>query len=122
MIRLKQIPIVVLLIGLHCSSCTYDEIEPQAVNVEGAVSFSGDLVPIFEANCIECHSAGTQEPVLTDEFAYDELVGGSYINTSSPEESRLMKKLNSGHPDPLTPTEAEKAIILQWIEQGAFDN
>jgi len=88
------------------------------------VSFSTEIVPIFTSKCIACHYTGNQIPDLTASNAYSSVNTSRYIKTSSPESSLIYT-----HPDPGTSehnwakySEAEAALVLTWITQGAQNN
>jgi len=90
------------------------------------VSFSGDLQPIFNSNCISCHSGG-QSPDLREGWSYDELVNGvsstgePYV--AEPEfacESILYQVFFGSHDG--RASDDEILQILGWIQEGAQDN
>lgn len=121
--------VVVLFLALGYTSCKYDFIVPEEVidpedpNAE-EVSFSEDIIPIFTgSNCTSCHDTGGQMPDLTPENAYSAINTTRYINTSTPEESVIYTR---PHPDGSGShpkyTEAQAALILTWIKQGAANN
>jgi len=101
--------------------CTYKQIIEPKVSQE-LVSFKSDIIPIFENNCISCHSTQSIPPVLLSQNAFLTLTQNSYLNTDIPEDSRLMVKVNSNHPNQLSPTSFEKQVLLQWIKEGANNN
>lgn len=114
-----------LLLG---GGCYYDDIIfPTAGEIQGDVSFSADIVPIFNKDCNTsgCHSPGSQKPDLSSANAYQSLTNGGYVNISFPEESELylwMKGLKSA-PMPLSGSNAgHSANVLAWIKQGAQNN
>lgn len=95
------------------------------------VSFVEDIIPRFEARCTtsECHDGVTSEtelvsPVLTADTAYYELWNGGYIDTANPENSILYQTINDDITDEhyTHATDEDRAYILKWIEEGAFDN
>lgn len=102
------------------------------------VSFSQDLQPLFNADCISCHSNGGYAPDLTTGASYNELLIGapvncnsysSYINTLAPATSLLyIKLLPSPACDDMMPTggsqwsPAKVQMVLDWIEQGTLNN
>ena len=100
------------------------------LNAESAVTktviFSKDLVPLFSKNCgiSGCHATGGHTPVLTPELAYNSLIGGNFINKSTPASSILYKRL-TGALTPAMPMGAASnpsninALVLAWIKQGA---
>lgn len=91
-----------------------------------AVSFSGDLVPLFVANCSAagCHDAvPAHKPSLTAANAYTAITGGGFINTVVPLDSKLYGAIKSGSMPPsgaLKPSDVQK--ILDWIRNGAPNN
>lgn len=121
--------VAVVFMAFVYTGCKYDFIVPEQVidpddpNVE-QVSFSEDIIPIFTGNnCTSCHDTGGQMPDLTPENAYSAINTTRYINFSSPEESVIYSR---PHPDGTGShpkyTEAEAALILVWIKQGAENN
>ena len=91
-----------------------------------AVSFSGDLVPIFNASCNSsgCHDAvPTKNPALTADKAYNALMNGGYVNLIVPANSRIYLSVKENSmPIGGTLTSAEKQKILDWIRNGAPNN
>jgi hypothetical protein len=91
-----------------------------------AVSFSGDLVPLFTANCATsgCHDAiPAHKPSLTAANAYNAIIGGGFINTVVPTSSIIYGEVKSGSMPPtgaLKSTDVQK--ILDWIRLGAPNN
>ena len=83
------------------------------------VSYSADIQPIWDNKCVNCH-AGSRPPDLRPENSYASLINGGYVDTDNPEESELMKTLYGTHDS--RATEAEKQLILVWIEEGAKNN
>ena len=96
-------------------------------SLEG-VSFSEDVMPIFEAECAACHGnfGGW------DASSYTTVIGtgnnAPVIIPGDPENSFLAQKMigtqsigNIMPPSELLP-EDEIQIILDWIEEGALDN
>src|SRR4051812_47487076 len=56
------------------------------------VSFSGDLIPIFNANCNSsgCHDAvPSHAPSLVPENAYNALTSGGFVNIAVPTDSKI---------------------------------
>jgi hypothetical protein len=112
--------LVVLMTG-----CYYDVIKPADPNAPAQnVSFSGDLQPIFDANCASsgCHG-GAHEPTLTADKSYNSLMSGGFVNTIIPTESILYQEVNSGSMPPtgkLAPVQIQQ--ILDWIKNGAPNN
>jgi hypothetical protein len=116
------------MILIIMNSCYYDEVLPvESVGDVGEMSFSNDIIPIFNASCnmSGCHNKGGQKPNLSPESAYTSLINGGYIDKTTPENSSLYKwmKGEEAQPMPLSgPNATYNAKVLAWIEQGALNN
>ena len=104
----------ILLFG----SCEKVVFPPVEIELPDTVSYSLDIQPIWDNKCVNCHDGG-RDPDLRPENSYASLSGG-YINVDEPEESELMKKLYGSHDS--RATDAEKQLILAWIDEGAKNN
>jgi hypothetical protein len=105
---------------LILSGCSNYEIPaPDCPMGTSGMSFSGDIQPIFNNNCVSCHS-GSQSPDLSKGWAYDELIDGGYVDTESPCESVLYQVFSGTHDGRADTTEIN--AILGWIQEGAQDN
>jgi len=111
---------------------------PSQAGAENVVSFSNEVQPIFESNCVVCHFA--QAPhgglLLQREYAYVSLVGVmssqfSYYRVvpGKPDESLLVHKIERHTPDigyKMPPSRSLSAkdmtTIRLWISQGAQEN
>lgn len=102
---------IMAFVGFH--SCDQYEIVPPETEYE---SFSTTIQPIFNSDCVRCHS-GNLDPNLTEGSSYASLTSGNYINTDDPEASKLYQKLMGSH-DTYT-SSLNKELILQWITEGA---
>ncbi len=123
--------LALLFSALAPTACTYDSgvIEPPDIIIDTTeqVSFSEDVIPIFDGHCNSsgCHNTGGVPPDLTAENAYEALFQGNYIDTLEPRESELMQWMlgNRGLDMPLSgPNEEFNKTVLTWITQGAKDN
>jgi hypothetical protein len=90
------------------------------------VSFSGDIQPIFNANCVTsgCHDdKPAHNPTLVAGRSYNALVSGGFVDTTVPTNSILYNEVKSGA---MPPTGALKQsqvqMILDWIRLGAPNN
>ncbi len=107
---------------LLLDSCYSDVIEEDVLDENTEISFSEDVIPIFENSCLTCHGSDYSSPILTSEKAYESLTSGGYIDTDDPESSILVEQLNSDHPYEGAVTDTELQTIILWIKQGANDN
>ena len=128
--RLLQVATIIYVFSL-LTACYNDAVIPELPEDPGDipkdVSFSGDLIPIFNADCNAsgCHSSGGIDPDLTPDNAYNELISGDYINVDDPADSELYQwmKGNRSIPMPVSGSVASyNATVLAWITQGAENN
>ncbi|MBK8048248.1 MAG: hypothetical protein IPK16_14680 [Anaerolineales bacterium] len=91
------------------------------------VSFTANVLPIFEQHCAECHGDEKAEEGLKL-IRYRSVMGGSQngpvVEPGNPDNSYLVEMVVSGkmpkESDPLTQPEID--IIVAWITQGANEN
>ncbi|MDH4091642.1 MAG: hypothetical protein OEV74_14330 [Cyclobacteriaceae bacterium] len=104
-------------------SCTYEELIPPKVEVPDSVKFSANIIPIFNTSCnsVGCHSKSGIPPDLTEANAYNSLIFFGYVDTDVPESSILYEKITTGSMKD-NATDQDRALILEWIKQGALDN
>lgn len=112
------------------NGCYYDEVLPEPVTIPDnqTISFSQDLIPIFQESCsfTGCHVAGGEHPNLSAATAYSELISDpDLINVQDPASSELYQWLSGNRAQPMPVTGVEPAIaakVLAWIKQGAQNN
>jgi hypothetical protein len=111
--------------GVSIVSCYQDVIIPPVATEAPPqfVSYSGDLQPLWDEHCAlaGCHVPGSQSPYLIEGISYDQLVGGGYVNTVVPEDSRLWIALN-GIMMPHLPSASDRQKVFDWIRNGAPNN
>jgi hypothetical protein len=116
---------ILLFLGVGVASCYQDVIIPPVSQATPPqfVSYSGDLQPIWTSNCAlsGCHVPGGQSPYLTEELSYDQLIGGGYVNTVVPEDSKLYIAIN-GVMMPHIPSATDRQKVYDWIRNGAPNN
>jgi hypothetical protein len=127
--KMKRSQTIFLLffISVAVVSCKYDFIKkPEPINPGMQVSFSNDILPIFNNNnkCTGCHKPGGEMPDYTPPNAYNSIMENNVVNTTTPASSSLYTV-----PDPTTSghtwqkyTSNEAQMVLLWIEQGALNN
>ncbi len=116
----------------------------QKVNVAGEVSFANDVLPILEANCVECHDIAA-EGVATSGLNlrdYDGVMQGTRsglaaVPNSSESSALYLVVAHQSDPQIQMPphhsdasaegsgpalNENEIKTIKDWIDQGALDN
>jgi len=116
--------VLAVALGVGVSSCTYYENDPVPVVVPDSVSFSVNVLPIFDARCDNsgCHITGGTAPDLTAANAYNSLIVFGYVDTDLPEQSQLYLKMNTGGSMAKFCNPGDADIVLKWIQQGALDN
>lgn len=105
-------------------SCEYEHPEDEIIIPGYTVSFSKEIIPYFNASCnmSGCHSAGGIKPDLTPANAYTSLFAHNQIDTISPENSILYKKIKTGGSMSNYSTTSKTNMVLTWIKQGAKNN
>lgn len=106
------------------SSCTYNKIEVTPIPpCDGTLaSYSNHIAPLVEAKCATGLGAGTgchDAWILTYGGLMTAVNNGSLLKTCIIDESMPKIPNNFGIP-PLT--EAEKNLLICWVEQGAPEN
>jgi hypothetical protein len=130
-----RITIILLLTGalallgavVGCAKTTTVVLNPGAA-IKEEVSFSKDIIPIFNSNCAlsGCHVPGGHVPDLSAANAYQSLTTGGYVSPGDPNNSVIMLWL-TGKKSPAMPLGKgpQQDIIAEvyaWIEQGAKNN
>lgn len=122
--KLKR-TIATLLSGalIFLVSCEYETIVPKVIELpDEPVSFAEQVLPALQsAGCATCHSGGVA-PDLRADKAYTSLLNGGYLNVADPADSKLVKKINSGHATSGNLSGTDKALLIKWIEEGAKNN
>jgi uncharacterized membrane protein len=108
------------------SSCLYDKsgsLTPTSCSTSptSQVSFSRDIFPIIQANCLQCHDAKNH---------YDGIVIENYSQIAESGKSGELYnsiQINSSTGKPYMPKggrllDCEIALIQAWIKQGALNN
>lgn len=90
------------------------------------VTFNRDIRPLLSATCFKCH--GFDEKSRQAELRLDTAEGAAkVIDQSKPEESEIWKRITSSDPEQVMPppgelrqlTEQERALLQNWLKQGA---
>ncbi len=114
--------ILLVLIAFSFNACYFDVVIAEELNEVEEISFSKNIVPVFQASCTSCHNGQVTSPDFTRTSAYAELINGNYISITNPETSTLITKIQSGHPYTGSVTDTEINRIVQWIKNGALNN
>lgn len=114
-----------VLLAVIGSSVNADDAKP----ADGKLTFETDVLPIFEAHCVSCHSGKQPKAGLDLANHRGVLVGGksgAAIRKAAAESSLLWSKVAGGEMPPkgtkLTAklTAKEKGTIRVWINNGAI--
>jgi len=126
---MKKILLILALFAgfMAWQSCEYEWIEqepPDPNDTNTVISFSTDIVPIFERGCNAsvCHASGAVPPDLTRENAYQSLFDENQIDLATPENSILYTKMATGGSMNKYTEYGEPDKVLKWIQQGALNN
>ena len=117
-----------------CSINVPSEVEVEFSNLPETIDYNYDVKPILSDRCYQCHGpdektrkAGLRLDI--EEIAFSKLQSGNQaFSSGSTYGSEAAHRILSSDPDEMMPTpesklslsNKEKAIILKWIEQGAF--
>jgi hypothetical protein len=107
-------------------SCEKEYFVPVQQDLED-VSYSGDIIPIFNASCnmAGCHNTGGVSPDLSPDNSYSDLFIKNMVDTITPPSSELYVRMIS-ETKPMPPSGVLKGgqpqAVLAWIDQGALNN
>jgi hypothetical protein len=120
--------LMVLTVSLMATSCYYDEMpaEPE-IPIPDVVSYSKDIQPLWDQDCVSCHKAGATPPDLTAANSYAALAtNNKYVIPGNAAGSKLHKSL-VGDGAAIMPTagkwsDSKIALVDKWINDGALNN
>lgn len=119
---------MMLTLGLMATSCYYDETPPEAViPIPKVVSYSKDIQPLWDQDCISCHKPNATAPDLTSANSYSALtMSNKYVVPGNAAGSKLRKSL-VGDGAAIMPTagkwsDSKIALVDKWINDGALNN
>jgi hypothetical protein len=120
--------ITVLMLAISGCYKTTTIVKDPGSDITTALSFSNDIIPIFQKNCAlsGCHVSGGHAPDLTSTNAYSSLINGSFVKANDPDNSVIMLWL-TGKKSPVMPLGSGpnpdiNAKVSAWINQGAQNN
>ncbi|MEI6682801.1 MAG: cytochrome c [Bacteroidota bacterium] len=127
--KLKKLIMIIFVLSIF-SACTKDVIvtDPPTLAAPvppkpGQTSYAGVIQPIFTAKCAGCHYLGGVAPNLVTGKSYQALTTSpGMIDTSTPSNSILYKKMATGGSMASKCTPADADSVLRWITQGAINN
>lgn len=122
--KIRSALMLLVMAAFMLCSCEYEWITPEKVTIPDNVSFSADVMPIFNNGCNTaiCHGPGATPPDLSESNAYNALINGNYVDTDIPESSIIYTSMTTGSMKPYVQNPADAEIILAWIKQGAENN
>jgi len=100
-------------------SCEYEKITIDAPDPTIPVSYSGDIMPIWDKGCVGCHPTGGPPPDLTPANSYNSLFSGGFVDTLVPDQSIIYTCMISGGSMSAYANAQEAGLVLTWITQGA---
>ncbi len=125
---------ILLLISVGCSDSLPVAVQQEMDQLPDKIDYNFHVKPILSDRCFACHGPDAQKREADlrldlEEDAYAALTSGSgrAIKPGSLSKSLLAHRILSEDPEEIMPpfesnlslTEAEKAILLKWIKQGA---
>ncbi len=99
-------------------SCSKVKVADYDSNVDlTAVSYSKNVQPLLEANCVQCHSAGNEGIELYDyDHVANAAASGKLAGCLSGNTAHLAMPINT------TLNSIQQTTFVNWIEQGFQDN
>lgn len=120
--RFTFLGLCLILMTTLNTGCYYNK-TPLPPAPEGDISYSADIQPIWNDNCVACHQTGTGVPLdLQADNSYDNIINDGYVNLDDPSASILYVKITPGQSMDQYVTDNQRLVILTWIEQGALNN
>ena len=118
---------MMLTVGLMATSCYYDEMPPEAViPIPETVSYSTDIQPLWDQDCISCHKPNATSPDLTAANSYSALTANSkYVIPGNAAGSKLHKSLTGDGAAQMPATkwsDSKIELVDKWINAGALNN
>lgn len=120
--------LMMLTLGLMVTSCYYDEMPPVAITpIPDVVSYSKDIQPLWNQDCISCHKPSATAPDLTSANSYSALtLNNKYVVPGNAASSKMHKSL-MGDGAAIMPTsgkwsDSKIALVDKWINDGALNN
>jgi hypothetical protein len=120
--------LMVLTVSMMATSCYYDEMPPEAViPIPETVSYSKDVQPLWDQDCISCHKTGATVPDLSTANSYSALtINNKYVIPGNAVGSKLHKSL-VGDGAAIMPTsgkwsDSKIELVDKWINAGALNN
>jgi uncharacterized membrane protein len=110
-IKLFFCSIIVIFLLTSCENNVEEVTKIDKTSCDPAISFSNNVKPIIDNNCIECHYPGNQFPDLTN-----------YNSISNNATSIKTAVVNRIMPLGGTLTNAEIELIRCWIDNGKPNN
>ena len=122
--------LMVLTLSLMATSCYYDEMPLEAViPIPETVSYSKNIQPLWDKDCISCHKPNATAPDLTAANSFSALTANSkYVIPGNATGSKLHKSLTGDGGASLMPSPTTKwsdskiALVDKWINAGALNN
>lgn len=136
--------IVVAIFSFGCGSSSSSSTDTTGTTdttdtTDTAVSFSSSVQPIFDTNCVECHSSGgiASFQILTSGSSYDNIVSvsatrgslsGLRVAPGDSANSILYLRISgttvgAQMPFGRTPlSSSDQTTIMTWIDEGAENN
>ena len=107
---------------LMLASCEYEHPLIPADNTvydsTDTISFTSEIIPIFESKCVACHS-GSTAPDLRADKAHASLLDGNFVVAKDADNSVLYQVCKTGGTMANYISADELKLIKRWIMAGA---
>ncbi len=107
-----------LALSIFVTSCTFENATPLPVGCNATIYYGTDILPIMNANCVSCHSAGGTGSGPGDYTLYSDIKAADMKI-----KNRIFDKNSPMPPAGSTPLTSDQLSKLNcWIGQGAPNN
>jgi len=121
---------MLISVGLFLNSCYYDSFpvadEGGEVPIPDDVSYSKDIMPLWEGECVSCHQ-GSVPPDLRPDKSYISLLDGFVQPTDSENSILYLSLIHAPNVKPMPSRDvkwpaSQTDLVKAWIDQGAKNN
>lgn len=117
---------ILFIVSLSLSSCYYDTFPEDTGPPPEDVSYSQDIQPLWDVDCVSCHQGNTP-PDLRAANSYNSLINGNYVIPENADDSVLYHSLLGSNGVSLMPPgnqwpASQINIVEAWINEGAENN
>jgi hypothetical protein len=112
----KRVLAITVILGLFVLACEYNVENEDIVigDCETAISYSTEIRPLMDANCMPCHNGDGNTPFAPDLTTYTVVEGIADLIKDVTQSGRMPKQGSL--------TTAQIEAIKCWVDNGALNN